>query len=138
MKRASHGAPAVAPGEHLPQAPERQRIEARHHQLALRHQHPLGLAQHVVRVVVGLEHVRQHHQVRALRRERQLQRVGRHRGAGLERDAEAERDAVAAQEIGLRQADLDRAVAERIVDRVVELGQLPVEHVAPLRRDKPL
>ena len=92
----------------------------------------------MVRVVVGLEHVRQHHQVRALGRERQLQGVGRHRGAGLERHPEAERDAVAAQEIGLGQADLDRAVAERIVNGAVELPKLPVQHVTPLRRDKPL
>ena len=62
------------------------RVEARDHDLPLGHQHALGLAQHLVRVVGELEHVRQHDQVDALRGERQLQRVGGERRAGLQRE----------------------------------------------------
>jgi hypothetical protein len=61
----------------------------------------LGLAQHFVRVGVGLEHVRQRDEIHALRGERQLQRIGGHAGAGLEREREAVRDAVLSQEIDL-------------------------------------
>ena len=130
MKRSSQGAPAALAREQLPQPPERQRIEAGDDQLAFGHQHALGLAQHEVRIGGGFERMRQHDQVHALVRERQLHRIGGKRGAVLEREREAERNAVGAQEIDLVQAHLHRAVAEHVLGREVELGQLPVEHVA--------
>ena len=101
------------------------------------HQHALDLAQHLVRVGVALEHVRQRHQVDALRRERQLQRVGGERGARLEGEREAERDAVLSQKVDFGQADLYCPETEHVINRAVKLGQLPAEDVGALGRGKP-
>src|SRR5256886_1398659 len=124
-------------GKPLPQAPERSGVEAGDHDLALGHQHPLDLAQHVVGVGVKLQHVRQRDQVDALRSERQLQRVRRQRSAGLERQRKTVGNAVLPQEIDLGQADLQRPEAEHVVYGAVKLCELPVEHISPLGCGKP-
>src|SRR5437879_660344 len=124
-------------GTDLPQAQERSGVEAGDHHLALGHQHPLDLAQHVVRVGVKLQHVRQRDQVDALRSERQLQRVRRQRSAGLERQGKTVGNAVLPQEIDLGQADLQRPEAEHVVYGAVKLCELPVEHISPLGCGKP-
>src|SRR5438270_4174860 len=124
-------------GKDLPQAPERSAVEAGDHGLALGHQHPLDLAQHVMRVGVKLQHVRQRDQVDALRSKRQLQRVRRQRGAGLERERKTVGNAVLPQKIDFGQTDLQRPETEHVIYGVVKLGELPVEHISSLGCGKP-
>ncbi len=105
--------------------------------MALGHQHPLGLAQHFVGIVVAFQHVRQREQVDALAGERQLQRIGRERRAGLQGERKAVGNAVLPQEIDVGQADLYCPEAEHILYCTVKLGKLPVEDVRSLGRGKP-
>ena len=116
------------------EAPQAERVEAGDHDLPLGHEHPLGLAQDLVRVLAELEHVRQHDEVHALRRERQMARIGGDAAAGLGARAEAVRDAAGAEEVDRRQTDLRRVEAEDVFHGAVELGALPLEDIGALRR----
>src|SRR5205807_8106630 len=100
-------------------------------------QHPLDFAQHVVRVGVKLQHVRQRDQVDALRSKRQLQRVRRQRATWLERQRKTVGNAVLPQKIDFGQADLQRPETEHVVYGAVKLGELPVEHIGSLGCGKP-
>src|SRR5262245_32185940 len=126
------------PAEPALETPEAQRIEAGDHDLPFGHQHSLGFAQDLVRILAELEDVRKDDEVDALRSERQVSRVCDHRATRFLTGGEAKRDAVGAQKVERRQADLQRLEAEHVLDRAVELRTLPLEDVRALRGLEPL
>src|SRR6266540_4685470 len=126
------------PAERARRTPQRQGIESGNDNAALGHQHALGLAQDRVRLSAEFKYVRQSEQVDALRGEGQLHRLGEQTAARLEPGADLERDARLAQEVQARKPELNRVVAEHVLDRRVELPALPGEHVAALGSLEPI
>jgi hypothetical protein len=59
-------------------------------------------------------------------------------GRALLADARAQRHAVGAQEIVLRQADLQRVETENVGDGRIDLPAFPIQHVTPERGDEPV
>src|SRR5215470_15174278 len=129
---------APLPPDPALETPEAQRIEAGDHDLPFGHQHSLGLAQDLVRILAELEDVWQGDEVDALRRERQVSRVGDYGATRFVTCGEAKGDAVGAQKVERRQPDLQRLEAEHVLDRAIELRALPFEEVRALRGLEPL
>jgi hypothetical protein len=119
----------------LPHAPQAGRVEPADHHAALGHQHPLDLAQRGVRVGAQFERVRQHHQVEAVGRKRQGREIGQQRRLAAARRVvhcePAVRHAVGAQGVDFGRAELQCVIAEHVGHRLVELGLLPCQQVAP-------
>ncbi|KAF1858516.1 hypothetical protein Lal_00015033 [Lupinus albus] len=140
----SRGRQVVAardPPHPLAHAPQAGRVEAADDHLPFRDQHAFDFAQYLVRLGRELEHVRQHDEVQALRRERQFgeverdgdllagggidQFVGRRRARG---GLPFVRHPVGGQRVDLGHADLHRIEAEDVGGQLVQAGLLPGAH----------
>ena len=137
--------PAGDAGQPLARAPQAGRIEAANDQLAFRDQHPLDFAQHLVRLGGEFEHMRQHHQVQAVRIEGQFVKSGdqleraalRLAGRQARIDLPFVGHAAGGQRVELGQAQLHRVKAEDIDRQAVQTLLFPLTHVQAGRRLQP-
>ena len=129
----------------LAQTPQAGRIKAAHNHPSFGAQHPVDLTQYLMGILGELQDMRQHDQVDRLTLEGQLlemthtqQRaaIGR-QGVVCEQHAHPIGDPIIAKRVDRRFAKLQGMKAEDIADRLVKLGLLPVEDIAPRRRFEP-
>src|SRR6185369_422092 len=128
----------LAPAEVALHSEEAERIEPRDHDLPLRADGAVHLAEQLVRLARELERVRQHDEVERVLRKRQPVRIGANVRGSLRVDGPVRRDAALRKKRALRQADLDRLEAEDVGDGTVEPRLLARQQVAPERSLEPL
>ena len=127
-----------AVGQTASKPPQREGVEAGDHQLPVRNQDPLDLAQDLVRIVVKLKDMRQDDQVDAVCGERQFAQIANDVDlAGFTGDL-AQRDTVVGKQIDFRQTELERVVAEQIDHEGIDPLHLPVHDIASLRCLEPV
>lgn len=123
--------------------PEAGRVDAGDDESALRSEHPVDLAQNLVRMIGELEDVRQDDQIERLGLERKRFVVVEPEIEGADRDIvglqreKAMLDAVLAQGVEFGQTALQGVVAEDVGHDRVILALLPLERIAAGRRLEP-
>ena len=106
--------------------------------MSLRDQDALDLAQDLVRIRTEFEHMRQDHEVGAVRREGQGSEFAQHIDRAGFGGLLAQWNPAGMEKIALRQAELERVEAEDIGNGVIHAGGFPLANVASLRCFQPV